>query len=56
MFVPINGWCVHYEVKGEGEPIPLIHGTPTSSFLWRKQIDELSKYYRMYALDLPGWG
>ena len=55
MFAEMNGWRIYYEVAGEGEPILFIHGTPTSSFLWRKQIDGLSKFYSVYALDLPGW-
>lgn len=46
---------MYYEVKGAGEPILLIHGTPTSAFLWRKVVDELSAYYSVWTIDLPGW-
>ena len=56
MFVAINGWRVHYEAKGHDPPILLLHGIPTSSFIWRKQIDALSRHYRVYAPDLLGWG
>jgi pimeloyl-ACP methyl ester carboxylesterase len=55
-FVAIGkGGRMYYEVKGAGEPILLIHGTPTSAFLWRKVVDELSSNYRVYSIDLPGW-
>lgn len=54
-FVTVDkGWRMYYEVKGTGEPIFLIHGTPTSAFLWRQVVDELSTYYRVYSIDLPG--
>lgn len=34
--------------EGEGEPIVLLHGLPSSSFLYRKVIPEL-------AASAPGW-
>ncbi len=55
MYLTMDGWQIYYEAKGDGDPILFIHGTPTSSFLWRKQIEALSKNHRVYALDLPGW-
>lgn len=42
---------------GEGEPVVCIHGVPSSSFLWRKVIDELAaRSRRGVAFDLPGLG
>jgi haloalkane dehalogenase len=42
---------------GDGEPVVLVHGVPTSSFLYRKVIDELSaRGLRGIAFDLPGLG
>jgi haloalkane dehalogenase len=55
MFAEMRGYRIYYDAKGDGEAILFIHGTPTSSSLWRKQIDALSELYRVYALDLPGW-
>jgi len=55
MMIEFDNWKLYYEVKGNGEPILFIHGTPTSAFLWRNQIEALSKHYRVYAIDLPGW-
>ncbi len=42
---------------GEGDPVVCIHGVPTSSFLYRKVIDELAaRGLRGVAFDLPGLG
>lgn len=56
MWTTVNHWNVYYEVQGEGEPVLLIHGIPTSAFIWRKQIEALSARFRVYAPDLLGWG
>lgn len=42
--------------EGEGEPLLLIHGIPTSSFLWRKVVPLLSRDHRVLAPDLLGYG
>ncbi len=55
-WISINGIKVSYATEGEGMPILLIHGVPTSSFLWRKIIREITPYAKVYALDLPGFG
>ncbi|MBI4303688.1 MAG: alpha/beta hydrolase [Chloroflexi bacterium] len=55
MLIEMGDWSLYCEEKGEGKPILFLHGTPTSSFLWRNQIDALAKHYRVYAIDLPGW-
>jgi hypothetical protein len=49
---------IYYAKKGSGEPLILIHGLASgvSSFMWRKNFDELSKNYTVYALDMPGFG
>ncbi|HEX6710585.1 MAG TPA: alpha/beta fold hydrolase [Rubrobacter sp.] len=47
-----------YSVAGEGEPLLLVHGVyaGASSFEFRKNFEELSKNFRVYALDLLGCG
>ena len=45
-----------YVDEGEGPPIVLLHGNPTSSFLWRSVIPELSGLGRCVAPDLIGMG
>jgi len=42
---------------GTGEPVLCLHGVPTSSFLYRKVLDELARRgMRGIAFDLPGLG
>ncbi len=45
----------HYD-EGEGPPILLIHGIPTSCYLWRKVIPALVGSHRVIAPDLLGLG
>jgi haloalkane dehalogenase len=47
---------MHYEEAGDGNPIVLLHGNPTSSFLWRKVIPGLVGEGRVLAPDLIGMG
>lgn len=47
---------IHYVVEGEGLPIVLIHGFGASAFHWRYNIPELAKNYKVYAVDLLGFG
>jgi pimeloyl-ACP methyl ester carboxylesterase len=55
-YTQVNNLRIHYLEAGEGEPILLIHGFPTSSHLWRNVIPELAKTHRAIAIDLPGYG
>jgi haloalkane dehalogenase len=45
-----------YVEAGEGEPIVLLHGDPTSSYLWRNVSPPLQPLGRCIALDLIGVG
>jgi haloalkane dehalogenase len=45
---------MHYVDEGRGKPVLLLHGEPTSSFLWRKIIPQLPG--RVVAPDLIGFG
>lgn len=36
-----------------GEPLVLFHGTDASSTMWFPNVKELSKEYRVYAIDFP---
>lgn len=47
---------MHYVDEGTGDPILLVHGTPTWSFLYRNQIAHLSQEYRVIAVDHLGFG
>ena len=55
-FAEVKGKQIAYIDEGKGDPIVLIHGNPTSSFLWRNVIPELTDYGRVIAPDLIGHG
>ncbi|MBI2038015.1 MAG: alpha/beta hydrolase [Candidatus Magasanikbacteria bacterium] len=52
----IDGFNINYLVAGEGEPLLLIHGANIGWGMWYLNIPELSKKYKVIALDLPGAG
>ena len=52
----ILGYTMKYVDEGSGDPIVLIHGNPTSSYLWRNIIPHLSGLGRCVAPDLIGMG
>ncbi|MBA4394503.1 MAG: hypothetical protein C0407_13200, partial [Desulfobacca sp.] len=37
-------------------PLVLIHGWPSSAYLWRHMIPELAKHFYVIAPDIPGHG
>ena len=54
--VELSDCTVSYLDVGQGPPLVLIHGFPLDHTMWRHQIDDLQKSYRVLALDLPGFG
>ena len=52
----IKGNQIAYIDEGSGDPIVLLHGNPTSSYLWRNVIPELVGKGRVIAPDLIGQG
>lgn len=54
--VDIGDVRVAYTDRGKGRPILLVHGIPTSSYLWRNVIRELENEFRLIAPDLMGLG
>lgn len=52
----VNGKRLAYVDEGAGDPIILLHGNPTSSYLWRNVIPELEGIGRVIAPDLVGQG
>ena len=55
-FKTINGKSIAFVDVGEGDPIVLLHGNPTSSYLWRNVIPHLQGMGRVIAPDLIGQG
>ncbi|HEX8083806.1 MAG TPA: alpha/beta fold hydrolase [Solirubrobacteraceae bacterium] len=47
---------VHFVDDGDGPPLLLLHGNPTSSYLYRKVIAGLRDRFRCIAPDYPGFG
>lgn len=52
----VNGIAIHYEITGQSEPLILIEGLGTATWLWWKQVPELSRRYRVIAYDQRGVG
>lgn len=55
-FVNINGHRIAYLEDGEGSPVILVHGIPTSNLLWRKVMPELAKTHKVLAHDMLNYG
>jgi pimeloyl-ACP methyl ester carboxylesterase len=47
---------VAYDVFGKGSPLVLVHGTPSSAYLWRHVIRALEADWTLFAYDLLGYG
>ncbi|MEX1071370.1 MAG: alpha/beta fold hydrolase [Anaerolineales bacterium] len=47
---------LHYEQRGSGRPLLLIHGFPFSGRMWRRQLESLSSESQVIVSDLPGFG
>jgi len=56
--VEVDGLRVFYRAAGDSDApvILLLHGFPTSSFMFRELIPRLANDYRVIAPDLPGFG
>ncbi|MEB3827249.1 alpha/beta fold hydrolase [Phormidium sp. CCY1219] len=52
-----RGHQIKYSIRGEGQPLVLIHGFGASIGHWRKNIPVLAENgYRVFAIDLLGFG
>lgn len=54
--VEVLGRKMAYHERGQGAPVLLLHGNPTSSYLWRDVLPELEGRGRLIAPDLIGMG
>ncbi len=52
----INGIRVCYEIKGEGEPVLLVHGFSDRKEHWRAQYGDLSNHFKVIRFDNRGAG
>ena len=56
MVIKIQDININYIVEGEGSPILILHGWGASIDTVRPIINILNNRYKVYALDLPGFG
>ncbi len=54
--VPVLGLPVRYEVAGRGDPVVLVHGLSGSTRWWARNVPSLAEHYRVYLVNLPGFG
>lgn len=55
-YFEFDGLRMHYVDEGQGDPVLLLHGEPTWSYLYRKMIPPLAAKYRVIAPDYIGFG
>jgi pimeloyl-ACP methyl ester carboxylesterase len=51
-----KGQSIAFDVFGAGEPLVLVHGTPFSSYVWRRIARALAPRYEVHLYDLLGYG
>lgn len=55
-YIDVNDIKVYYEIYGEGEPLLLLHGNSGSIKAGESQIPELSKHFKVIAVDSRAQG
>jgi pimeloyl-ACP methyl ester carboxylesterase len=55
-YVKVDGINLRYVDVGNGPPLVLLHTIRTQLDMFQKVIPELSRHFRVYALDYPGHG
>jgi len=57
--IQTKSWDIHYHEAGSGQPLILVHGGGPGASGWSNfhpNIPYLSERFRVFAVDLPGWG
>lgn len=54
--IAAGGLQVYYEQSGEGEPILFLHAGLQNHEMWKEQVSNLSKDFRVITIDLPFHG
>lgn len=55
-YLEVDGHRLHYIDEGQGEPLLLVHGTPSWSYEWRHVVAALAPQWRCIAPDYLGFG
>jgi haloalkane dehalogenase len=54
--IQVDDLKLAYRELGDGPSVLLLHGWPTSSYLWREVMKPIARANRVIAIDLPGFG
>jgi pimeloyl-ACP methyl ester carboxylesterase len=55
-FAEVDGVRLHYQEKGTGDPLVLLHGYTASTFVWKEVFEPLAARYHIIAMDMKGFG
>jgi pimeloyl-ACP methyl ester carboxylesterase len=55
-FAAVNGIEMYYEVHGQGTPLLILHGTPSSGRSWQATVPVFAKHFRVILPDFRGYG
>lgn len=56
METPTEGALIHWEERGEGKPLILLHGNGEDMTVFSAQAEEFSKHFRVITIDSRGHG
>jgi pimeloyl-ACP methyl ester carboxylesterase len=52
----VESYNLNYVVAGNGEPLLLLHGANIGWAQWYQNLGELSRHFKVFAIELPGAG
>ena len=55
-FITVHGALIRYIVVGSGPPVLLVHGIGGFLETWGFNLMPLSRFFKVYVIDLPGHG
>ncbi len=56
MTIQYKGAEIYYTIKGQGNPLVLLHGFLEDSEIWKDPVQEIKKQRQVICIDLPGHG
>lgn len=56
-YAPVNGLKMYYEIRGQGEPVVMLHGAfQAITGEWEDWVNELAKTHKVIAVEMQGHG